>query len=197
MERIIYTANFGGYDRILPVHDGLRRICFADDKFLCPGWEVIVLPYSEKIYRDIKCRPHEYLPPHTHSVWMDANIYGTPVHREGLWVMDHPDRKTIAQEAEACIRLKKDYASTVIRQVRGYPPLEVVATGVVYRNNDLLTTTFNELWWREVRDGSVRDQLSFTFAARCVKINYNKFAFLQGFSKVKHYIRRHEQMGHN
>lgn len=196
MERIIYTAIFGGYDRLIPAYDGLLRICFSDVDMVCNGWEVRVLPNSEKIYRDIKCRPNVYLPPHTHSVWMDANIHGTPAHREGLWVMTHPDRKSIAQEAEACIRLKKDHASTIIRQVRNYPPLEVVATGVIYRVNDLLTTTFNELWWREVRDGSVRDQLSFTYAAGSVQIPYNKFQFLAGFSKVKHH-RRHEQVGYN
>jgi hypothetical protein len=55
----------------------------------------------------------------------------------------------------------------------GYPHNNgLVETGVLLRRKQPEVATFNERWWAEIRQGSLRDQLSFNYVAWRVRLKY-------------------------
>lgn len=187
---ILYTAIFNDYDKLHETRSPYRNICFSDRPIESNTWEVIVLPNEPKIHRQIKINPHLFLPEHDRSLWMDGNLVylgdWAYFDRLGNWVMEHPHRKTIKEEAEACILLGKDKKETILFQVADYPECEVVATGIIIRENNEITRKHSELWWHEVKYNSHRDQLSFTPTAIEAGLKYNKLDFLKNCIKYGH-----------
>lgn len=199
--KILYTSIINGYDALTDyvVPQGWRAICFTDRKIESRTWEVVKIDYREKIYREIKICPHRFLPYHDQSVWVDGNI--TPVvnldefvkDKNGYWLMEHPDRRCIYKEAAAVVNQKKDGWKVVAEQMQqyfkyGYPFFNgLSATGVLLRDNTQEHQEFGEQWWREVRDHSVRDQLSFNYVAWKTGLAYKQFKFLDGFNKNRHH----------
>lgn len=90
----------------------------------------------------------------------EANLY--------LW--EHHERSCIYQEAKAVgngvkeSRMNADAAAARYRQ-HGYPDdAGLYLGGIIVRRGDC--REFNEIWWREVQDWSVRDQISLPFAIK-------------------------------
>ncbi|MFC1721250.1 glycosyltransferase domain-containing protein [Patescibacteria group bacterium] len=78
---IIYTAIFGGRDRITePVYLPANAdfVCFTDSDIKSDAWEVRkVEPVSESSVRAAKIYkvlPHKYFPDYEYSIWIDGNI---------------------------------------------------------------------------------------------------------------------------
>ena len=97
--------------------------------------------------------------------------------------MIHPHRDCVYEEAKACIQRKKDKSITIEAQINKYRFLNyperngMVATGIIVRRKNEEIDKFCELWWREVREHSKRDQLSFNFINWITPINYHQFPF--------------------
>jgi hypothetical protein len=49
----------------------------------------------------------------------------------------------------------------------------MIASGVMLRRHSEPVTTLNNLWWREVEGGSVRDQLAFNHVASGLGLSYH------------------------
>jgi hypothetical protein len=88
-----------------------------------------------------------------------------------LW--QHYLRDCIYEEAAQCIRDRRDDPDVIEAQVRrirasGYPAnAGLVETNVlITRPNDPRIVDFMTSWWREIDNGSRRDQLSFNWALR-------------------------------
>lgn len=214
--RIIYTCITNDYDTLQPIQvpPGYRAIAFMNERGhdtmkyyaeMLPMWEIQIIPSERlhhKIHREIKINPHKFLPRHELSIWMDGNItpkmdvYDFAAFMEGkehgLWIMKHPERDCIYDEAEACIRLQKDSEKVIRAQMREYESfgtprhIGLVGSGVIIRENDSENMKFNERWWMEVKNHSVRDQLSFNHCAWLYDFEYNTFDFLYEFEKVRH-----------
>jgi len=199
--KILYTCITNGYDALADylVPQGWRAICFTDMQIESRTWEVVEIEPREKIFREIKICPHRFLPHHEQSVWIDGNI--TPLvnldefvkEKNGYWLMEHPERMCIYKEAVAVLNKKKDSWEVVAAQMQqyfkyGYPFLNgLSATGVMVRDNTQEHQEFGEQWWREVRDHSVRDQLSFNYVAWKTGLAFKQFKFLDGFNKNRHH----------
>lgn len=194
---IIYTAIIGGYDKLNEYTTNCRKLCFTDNASLrSTTWEVVKVRPLMKIHRKIKILPHLFLPPHERSIWIDGNIKPTmdiekfAEDKSGFWVMQHPVRNCIYQEAAACIALRKDNPRTITRQIskyraEGYPEHNgMVSTGVLIRDN--VYQEFLNSWWKEVYEHSVRDQLSFNYAATKHNLKFQTFPFLYGLQKDRH-----------
>ena len=196
----------GNYDRLNEYQTKCRKICFTDVPMQSDTWEIVRVEHESKIHRKIKILPHLFLPPHDKSVWIDGHlkplidIESFAQDKSGFWLMDHPLRKCIYEEANACIAMRKDNRKVIERQttryrLERYPPnAGLVATGVLIREpgfEDVL-----EHWWSEVRDFSVRDQLSFNYVAYKNNLRYNTFPFLQGFKNQYHVTDRRHQHHH-
>src|SRR5690606_31706130 len=76
----IYTALFGGHDRLLeqPPIDAVDFVCFSDDPTLqSRTWEIRLQPRREhprRAARDIKTSPDRHLPDHDWTIWVDARL---------------------------------------------------------------------------------------------------------------------------
>lgn len=195
----VYTAIFDSYDELKDIKliPGWQAICFTNCDIVSKTWKIIKLEKSEKIYRDIKIRPYKYLPEHIRSIWIDGNLELIDslqflVNKGHLCLMTHPDRDCIYKEAERCIELKKDSFEVISSQMERYRTLSypenngLVATGVIVRTHNFQNMMLGEIWWDEVQNHSVRDQLSFNFVAHNRQIPFETFPFLQGFQYHYH-----------
>ncbi len=205
MSKILYTVVTNNYDSIVdPIpQDGWTYIMYSDSEINSKVWQLRLIDEDiPKIHRKIKCLPHHYLPPHSVSVWLDANI----AFKESLdklligdlvfW--DHPDRTTIYQESRACVELKKDDPAIIKEQMEeyfddGFDGRGLVATGLIVRQNSAENKEMNELWWKEVERWSVRDQLSIPYVMNNLGITPSVIPFMsnceyRGHLKKKFYV---------
>ncbi len=192
---IIYTAITNAHDQLHEFPTPYRKIVFTERQIFSSTWEVKKIQVVPKIFRHIKILPHLFLPPHEKSVWVDGNITPTDLSvfdRSGFWLMAHPVRDCIYQELIACTKLKKDDAKLMERQVQKYRLEDYPAhngmcsTGVMIRDNNPDYYPLLEMWWEEVKNGSVRDQLSFNYCAWKLGFRFDTFPFLEGLKKWKH-----------
>lgn len=203
---ILFTAIFDSYDKLnevtLPV--GWRAICFSNIPIESKTWEIVIVEKHDKIYRDIKIRPHVWLPEHDKSVWIDGNLeIAIPLdkfveEKDGFWLMDHPDRNCVYEEAKRCIELNKDNPEVINAQMERYRLMGLkeesglCATGCIIRDNNWTNKEFNEDWWKEVKNGSVRDQLSWPYVSqqRCFLTITQSFPFLENIEYHYHVERQ-------
>ena len=115
--------------------------------------------------------------------------------RADVALFRHPGHDCIYQEARQCKKKLKDHARTIDGQMDAYrrkffpSHFGLGETCVVARRNSAATRRVNELWWNEIRKGSVRDQLSFDYV-RWIMGNGIKVHFVDGGHKWKR--REHE-----
>jgi hypothetical protein len=201
-KKVIYTCISGPYDALRDpkfINSEYDYICFTDQKFVSNVWEIRPLPAGlegltqVKKQRKVKTCPHLYLKEYDFSVWVDANIdilgsveeyvkANCPIEKGVFAVGEHPQRKCIYDEAEACVKLKKDTREHIDPQMaryraEGFPKnYGLPQTCIVFRyHNDPRCIRLDETWWAEIEKGSHRDQLSFNYASwknQDVKINY-------------------------
>jgi GT2 family glycosyltransferase/glycosyltransferase involved in cell wall biosynthesis len=187
---VIYTAIAGGYDELKVPEVRSERcdfVCFTDRDIAGDrGWQLRPMDYlaSEPVRaaRYVKHHPHAYFQDYEWSIWVDANLLikgdlagmVDQAEREGelFATFLHPHRDCIYAEAAEIVERKVDSAERVNSQVQryksaGYPPNNGLAeTNVlVRRHNDPRVIAVNTDWWREIENGSHRDQVSLNFAA--------------------------------
>jgi hypothetical protein len=195
-EIVVYTALFGGYDKLIEPKDkfsGCKFICFTDDdKLESKFWEII---YIEKTYlsnhmmnRKIKLFPHLYFPNYKYSLYVDSNIeiMGNPrdlvyeyKNKGGyIYLPKHMERDCIYREAKECVRVKKETADKVDQVVKkyredGYPEHNgLFENNIILRqHNEKKVIELMEMWWRCMNEYSQRDQLSLCYSAWCKKID--------------------------
>jgi len=173
--------------------------------------------------RKIKICAHEFLPGYDISVWVDGNIvvrgnineladkhlsdYNLAVYSHQT--TDPGGRDGIYEEAKELIRMTKARKykgdpDTIRNQVEGYreegypQQAGLAVTSVLLRkhNSPKVKKVMKE-WWKEVRDKSRRDQLSFNYAAWKHDFNFkvieengwdNKY-----FYRTQHRVRWYEK----
>lgn len=196
---IIYSCIVDNYDNLkdIKLEEGWRAICFTNSDIESKTWEIVKIEKGDKIYREIKLMPKKWLPDHDKSVWIDGNLEFKGSLNEfvkdksGFWLMNHPDRNCVYEEAKRCIELGKDNVDIIKNQihkylVRSYPHNNgLSATGVLVRDNTNENSIFGIEWWKEVSLHSKRDQLSFNYVAHENDLEFKMFPFLEGF--VYHY----------
>lgn len=186
---VVYTAIFGGYDELRPYPATAHCdfICFTDDAALAtPGWTVKVVaprrghPRMDAKY--FKLMPHEVLPDHEVSLWLDASLNPrrsfvadalASLASAPLALFNHPERACIYDEASFCADMPKYRSQRVREQVEayrrtGYPAgAGLYACGVLARrHHDPTLRAVNEAWWRENLAWTWQDQLSLPVVLR-------------------------------
>jgi len=154
--------------------------------------------------RYYKMLPHKCLSEYDVSIFMDANFLITcdvhdflkNVFKDNiLMTFDHnyvtgDERDCVYDEYDHIIKLGqrknryKDVPEVMKKQIdryeqEGYPRNNglVVSSVLVRRHNDPKVIELMELWWKELSNGSKRDQLSFDYA--CWKLNFS-YPYLPG-----------------
>lgn len=184
---IIYSAVAGGYDNLNPVvveGEDVEYWCFLDDLEQPDGWQTREFDFTNadpcRTAKKPKLLPHIYFPTAEWSIWIDGNIdvvadpytLISEVDQSGchIGVFRHPERKCIYDEQERCITGNKDNPTTILDQIdlyhgEGYPRNNGLAecNVIVRRHNHPEVLKVMCDWWREVENGSRRDQLSFPY----------------------------------
>lgn len=221
---VVYTCITGGYDNILEptnVTSGVDYICFTDNLSMkSKTWKMRPIPdellkYSKvKQQRGVKILAHKYLKDYDISVWVDGAVIvrgnindylkTLDFKQYSVFVPEHPSRKCIYAEKEACVKLKKikgDEIELTNRQMErykkeGFPTnFGLVQTNVmIRRHNDPYSVDLMEKWWSELKDYCHRDQLSFNYAVW--KIGDRGFKYLGKTtcnSKFFNWIKKHNK----
>ena len=179
VEVLVYSAVFGGYDRVRePVEPG-RYLLITDGR--APwGWIEQKESSTNQPRRLSRYHKTKGMPPTQYTLWLDGNIQLLVEPRYVIqeWLVDtkadialfkHPGHDCIYREARQCKKKLKDSAETIDGQMdayrrKGFPSrFGLGETCVVARRDTPAVREFNRLWWREIEKGSVRDQLSFDY----------------------------------
>lgn len=221
---VVYTCITGGYDNILEpsfVTPGVDYICFTDNlNMKAKTWKLKPIPeellsYSKvKQQRGVKILAHRYLSDYDISIWVDGAVIvkgnikeyiGTlDFNNYSVFIPEHPARKCIYKEKDACVRIRKikgDEIALAEKQMKryrddGFPENYglVQSNIMVRRHNDPYSKDLMEQWWSELKNYSHRDQLSFNYALW--KQGSKKFKYLIKTtcnSKVFNWIKKHNK----
>lgn len=191
---------------------GCRYIVYTDtvgQRSTHNGWELRPVEWSHPTSQRRTSRWHKInshrLFSEKFTIWFDGSqefVSGTDprkmldvcgmatdrTDRQVLASFKHPQRTCIYQELEACEKLHKDDPQLMHHQVegyraQGYPPYNgLVETACVLRENCGVVRTFNDLWWKELQRGSLRDQLSFNYVAWRLELDYGHLPGSRGRS---------------
>ena len=137
--RCVYTALVGGYERLneqpMAIGSDIPFICFTDDPGLrSETWEVrqisCVLQHDPaRSQREIKLRPHKYLPEFEASLYIDnrvlltappALIFEKYFPRSGLALPGHSFRQSVADEFVAVYAYGMDEPQKFVEQLEHY-----------------------------------------------------------------------------
>jgi hypothetical protein len=211
---VVYTAVFGNIGDQLhePVQaSGVRYVAFVDSavatKQTHKGWELLPprweRPDKRRQARQHKCLAHELFPETEYTLWVDGCL--TPrenmqsmveylLNDHDLAAFEHAERNCVYQEVEACIRLKKDQPELMRNQVARYRKEQypynngLAETTAVLRRHTPQIAELNQAWWKEIREGSVRDQLSLDYVCWRLGVRYTHLSGSR--TKSSHFVWR-------
>ena len=156
--------------------------------------------------RYYKLNSHIVLPPHNYSIWMDSQCYfvHNPVNiiekylistNSDVAIHHHSDINNLVSEAvaQAWVYIN-DNAKIVMNQLvvygdEGFPLLayDHFETGILLRCNNSNVVKFNEMWWEEVCNHSIRDQLSVPYVVwKCRNDDMKIYTIQESFTAHKH-----------
>lgn len=184
----VYTANIREYDNLnnpLTPSKNVKYFVFSDTERKKIGvWDVIKPDYFNssptRSARFYKLHPHFYFQEYDYSIWIDSNLtmcvtpedlINSVEGNKGLAIWRHPLRDCIFDEARECIRLGKDEPEIIEQQINryyceGFPKkFGLWETGaMIRRHNEPEIKELMSLWWREIQNGSKRDQIGLAYA---------------------------------
>jgi hypothetical protein len=194
MKIVVYSAIFGNKDEIKEIEpqylaDNVDALMFTDNKNLkSKSFRVIhVKPrFSDSPHlssRYYKILPHRFMNAFNQygcSLWIDGNrrltcdpnILLKSINKNPIAVGTHhrTEKRDAYDEAEHCIKLRKDDPKKIKAQVNFYKsegmPKKFGLWGcpIMLRNhNDQRCINFCERWWDELLLRSKRDQISFPY----------------------------------
>jgi hypothetical protein len=196
---VCYTTIFGPYDTLVdPPFSSIEMVCFTNQEGLRSNYWKLVhvdipsdsLDSQIRLARRFKILPQEYLPHSDCWIWVDANLklrtdparLAEFLGAHDLSTFRYPStwgpRDCLYQEAEACILRQKDFPTVIRAQIAryrsmGYPEnIGLVETSILVRRNTSRCRRFNELWWKELSEGSRRDQISFPYVSWFLGFDY-------------------------
>lgn len=193
----VYTVITGNYDYLKEpeyVMEDCDYICFSDNPQLSSDiWQIRLIDSSGssgiKLNRRYKILAHHYLGEYEWSIYVDGNVRITGslweyIHSESkgapLLCLRHPYRNNVYQEAEECIRLRKERPEKIRRQMERYRAEGyrgdnglITANILVRKHMQADVIKLMELWWKELEQGAGRDQLSFNYACWKLGMQYD------------------------
>jgi hypothetical protein len=188
--KVLYTAIFDNKDRVkIPayINEDFDYRLFIDestyesqrDNIDNSIWKHKILPNSDNprlAAKEFKIRSHKHVSNYDTSIWIDGSFIQIgdlngflEMSDENFVVMKHPFKTCAYAEAAACVHLSMDNPNTINRQVKrylldGYPKDNGLNMGgVLLRRKNVKVSRFNNKWWKEISEGSIRDQISFPY----------------------------------
>jgi hypothetical protein len=206
MNITVFCAIFGGYDRLHPpsnLNSDINYVLFTDKQVSMPPYEVRVVkpPYSRrKTARYYKINATKWFPDSDVIIWHDGWLILKkdpalliPFLGENDIAMEsHIERNCIYKEAEEVIRVRKvvdpKYPRAQMQKYRneGMPEnYGLTSTFMIVRRNTETIRELEELWWHEVDNHSLRDQLSFMYCCWKLGVECSRIPIRQGFYRTQ------------
>lgn len=197
---LFYSAISDDYDTLNEIEfplDNCDYICFTNNSNIeSKTWKIIQIDDREDIKitgqlfaRKIKLQIHKYydVNDYKYIVWIDANIkikkdvrpLITNIGNNQLSLVNHSNRKSLRECAEICAKYGKDKEDIIKKQIEKYDKENMPkdfglwATHILIWKPTLGMFNFFDLWYKEVREYSVRDQISLPYVLWKTKISYN------------------------
>lgn len=170
----------------------VRFIAYVDRKWGSKTWEErVACAHSKSARRNARIQKilvHHFVDC-AYSIWVDGSVALRRPAKEivEIWLQDadvatfrHRTRVSTYSEAEVCLERGLDASELISAQMARYRSQNfrddqtLAETCVVIRKHNKRTELFNAIWWSEISAYSVRDQLSFSYAAWAAdaKVNY-------------------------
>ncbi|MEO0426576.1 MAG: glycosyltransferase domain-containing protein [Pseudomonadota bacterium] len=186
----VVTANFGGFDRLLPVEGSWSHeadfFVFSDRRFEEQWlWQLVQPNYHNadprRSARFVKLHLPTYFADYEWVIWVDGSVLFCASPAEVLAAIDaenldfatfrHPDRQGVVSEAAACIRFKKEEPMVLVEHLSRLQHHKAFRAPALYETMVMAlrpgAPAVRELstnWWRMMMQGSKRDQLSLPLA---------------------------------
>ena len=188
----VITGDYADLRTPLYATPGWDYICFTDDPALRSNfWKVVYL--DNEALKDLGCvrfdtpryvckfmrtMVHKLLPEYTETLSVDASflIIGNVEEyvnkftgNADIMLVVHPYWDCIYEEAKKAIELATDDPEVITRQVKryrndGFPEhFGQIEGGRIYRKHTDSIRQLNEMWYKEITNGSNRDQMSFMY----------------------------------
>jgi hypothetical protein len=187
---VIYTAIAGNYDSLqpLPSVKNCQFIAFIDEpeKHSNEGWKTrkLISFHSDPVRnaKQYKVMSHEHLPEAAYSLWIDGNIsikegfdleamIGNFLADHDLALFRHRQKRCSYHESRTCRKCLFDDPSVIDKQMDRYRSENfpenygLTENRIILRRHTPLVARLNTTWWKEICNGSRRDQLSFMYSA--------------------------------
>jgi hypothetical protein len=198
--KVIYTAIFGDSDNLkepYKVTPDWKYVCFTDNPDLRSNvWEIIVVPPEEPRKQSRYYKINNHFPEAEITIWVDAtfeirrdlNLF-TLNKTDGIWLNEHPMRQCAYEELEVVKNKGLDspeFLDSRIAKYReeGFPEqFGLWRCGIIIRNpRNPLVTKLCETWWKEIEEGTWRDQAALSYA--CWKNGLNPNTIPYGLSQA-------------
>ena len=212
MAIVVYTCIVNNYDTPImqPKFDGVDYIIYSDSPKFYENYCDKSLPLKRndldytRINRYHKIMYHklEELQKYKYSIYLDGNIKiindVRNIEFKDFMIYRHPHRNCVYEEAQTCIKFRKDDKEIINKQMERYTQEGMPKNyglncgGILFRKYDKNIIKIMEKWWREVENGSKRDQLSLMYILW--KLNFtilmdlfgNTFNYFSFKKKFKH-----------
>jgi hypothetical protein len=193
MKIAVYTALFTDnpdylYGDLIPYthpKNGIDYIAFTNSDYLQSDfWDIRKMDIWRSgrwTARKCKTSPQEILPDYDAWLWMDNELYFTydphdlfelHLNDSDLAVHRHCDRNCLYEEVQATTHRQplRDPKEMIINQgiayrQAGYPEnIGLYENGILYRRNNSIIKSFNDLWFSETAKWNTEDQISMMYA---------------------------------
>ncbi len=184
----VYTCVTGTYDIVKDpwVQEGIDYILFTNNKRITScKWNVIYIEDENldniRLARKIKILGHPYLKKYDISIWMDASCYINvsiahfiydicEILKYDMVSFKHSVRDCIYEEGYACLACGKGEPSLIYKQLErykneGYPTHNgLIESPILVRwHRKKEVKELMKYWFKEIKNESSRDQLSFNY----------------------------------
>ena len=207
----VYTAVFGGYDELLDVRviGDNDYICFSDCEIEVPQpWQLRIVNrphpdprFASRYYFDqstVVLPKYEYTIMHSGSAALDVlpETLLQYLIRTDIAAFLHR-RSSVWREQAMIARTGRDTMDNMSPQIdryrrEGFPGSPLSACTLLVRRNTPAIRRFEKRWWREVVNGSHRDQLSFDYVRWKLGMD---ITYIQGDVFHTHIMRRRKHHG--
>lgn len=202
IKKVIYTILLGDYKLNEPtyINKDWSLICFTDQKFVSNNWTIVHVESDNprKKAREIKIMYNRFLD-FDISIFIDAkfkincnlNDFIKNNLRYDITLMKHNKRNCIYDEAKFCIDNKIGNKNNILDQINFYRKnnfpsnFGLYATGILIRKNTPATIKFMNVWYKEIKRFSCRDQISFPYVLWKNPISIGTMPFKKTYMEFK------------
>lgn len=214
---VVYSAVIGGYD---PIRDPLNPnpevdyVLFSDVPVRSNVWDVVLvkqdgpIKYSRrKLARHIKLLAHQFVPDAEYTIWVDGwlQLICDPfkllpfLGENDIAMEKHHERDCVYDESAEVIRVRKVVAPIHAQQQvnryrqEGFPEhYGLTASYLVARHQTERMKELELMWWSELKDNTLRDQLSFLpccwrLGIECSILPHGQGKFYRSFPHARSY----------